>query len=292
MSLRAVGEGHISSIAFREGILSPGEQFELAPEPPFATAANSSAHNVTQLDFDGPVTVHRHIDSTISGTVLFPMTPAQRNGLEDLRLVRFVHDDGHPEWIGTYTAYNGSAIRSELLRTRDFRSFLMSPLSGSAARNKGMALFPRTVDGSYLMIGRQDGENLFLIRSDKIDQWEEGELLLTPQYPWEMVQIGNCGAPIELEEGWLLLTHGVGAMRKYSIGAVLLDKRDPGKVLARTKDPLLSAADEDREGYVPNVVYTCGAVRHGDLLFVPYGVADSSVAFAFVPINELLASMV
>ena len=292
MSLRAVGEGHISSIAFREGILSPGEQFELAPEPPFATAANSSSHNVTQLDFDGPVTVHRHIDSTISGTVLFPMTPAQRNGLEDLRLVRFVHDDGHPEWIGTYTAYNGSAIRSELLRTRDFRSFLMTPMNGSAARNKGMALFPRTVDGSYLMIGRQDGENLFLIRSDKIDQWEEGELLLTPQYPWEMVQIGNCGAPIELEEGWLLLTHGVGAMRKYSIGAVLLDKRDPGKVLARTKDPLLSAADEDREGYVPNVVYTCGAVRHGDLLFVPYGVADSSVAFAFVPINELLASMV
>jgi len=292
MSLRAVGEGHISSIAFREGILSPGEQFELAPEPPFATAANSSAHNVTQLDFDGPVTVHRHIDSTISGTVLFPMTPAQRNGLEDLRLVRFVHDDGHPEWIGTYTAYNGSAIRSELLRTRDFRSFLMTPLEGSAARNKGMALFPRTVDGAYLMIGRQDGENLFLIRSDKIDRWEEGELLLTPHYPWEMVQIGNCGAPIELDEGWLLLTHGVGAMRKYSIGAVLLDKRDPRKVLARTKDPLLSAADEDREGYVPNVVYTCGAVRHGDLLFVPYGVADSSVAFAFVPISELLSSMV
>jgi predicted GH43/DUF377 family glycosyl hydrolase len=292
MSLRAVGEGHISSIAFREGILSPGEQFELAPEPPFATAANSSSHNVTQLDFDGPVTVHRHIDSTISGTVLFPMTPAQRNGLEDLRLVRFVHDDGHVEWIGTYTAYNGSAIRSELLRTRDFRSFLMTPLTGSAARNKGMALFPRTVDGSYLMIGRQDGENLFLIRSDKIDHWEEGQLLLAPQYPWEMVQIGNCGAPIELDEGWLLLTHGVGAMRKYSIGAVLLDKDDPQKVLARTREPLLSAADEDREGYVPNVVYTCGAVKHGELLFVPYGVADSSVAFAFVPISDLLKSMV
>jgi predicted GH43/DUF377 family glycosyl hydrolase len=292
MSLRAVGEGHISSIAFREGILSPGEQFELAPEPPFATAANSSAHNVTQLDFDGPVTVHRHVDSTISGTVLFPMTPAQRNGLEDLRLVRFSHDDGHFEWIGTYTAYNGSAIRSELLRTRDFRSFLMTPLGGSAARNKGMALFPRKVGDRYLMIGRQDGENLFLIRSERIDHWEEGELLLTPHYPWEMVQIGNCGAPIELDEGWLLLTHGVGAMRKYAIGAVLLDKEDPQKVLARTRDPLLSAADEDREGYVPNVVYTCGAVKHGDLLFVPYGVADSSVAFAFVPINALLKSMV
>jgi predicted GH43/DUF377 family glycosyl hydrolase len=292
MSLRAVGEGHISSIAFREGILSPGEQFELAPEPPFATAANSSSHDVTSLDYDGPVTVHRHVDSTISGTVLFPMTPAQRNGLEDLRLVRFTHDDGHLEWIGTYTAYNGSAIRSEMLRTRDFRSFLMTPLTGSAARNKGMALFPRTIDGAYLMIGRQDGENLFLIRSDRIDHWDEGALLLTPHFPWEMVQIGNCGAPIELDEGGLLLTHGVGAMRKYSIGAVLLDKSDPGKVLARTRDPLLSAADEDREGYVPNVVYTCGAVKHGDLLFMPYGVADSSVAFAFVPINALLSSMV
>jgi predicted GH43/DUF377 family glycosyl hydrolase len=291
MSLRAVGEGHISSIAFREGILSPGEQFELAPEPPFATAANSSSHNVMQLDYDGPVNVHRHVDSTISGTVVFPMTAAQRNGLEDLRLVRFLHDDGHAEWIGTYTAYNGTAIRSELLRTRDFRTFLMSPLEGSAARAKGMALFPRTVDGAFLMIGRQDGENLFLIRSDRIDRWDEGELLLTPHYPWEMVQIGNCGAPIELDEGWLLLTHGVGAMRKYSIGAVLLDKQNPQKVLARTPNPVLSAADEDREGYVPNVVYTCGAVKHGDLLFVPYGVADSSVAFAFVPISDLLASM-
>jgi len=141
------------------------------------------------------------------------------------------------------------------------------------------------------MIGRQDGENLFLIRSDRIDHWGEGELLLAPSFPWEQVQIGNCGSPIEIEEGWLLLTHGVGAMRKYSIGAVLLDRDDPSKVIGRMTQPLLSAADEDREGYVPNVVYTCGALKHGDMLFIPYGVADSSVAFAFVSIRELLSSM-
>ncbi|PTQ10240.1 glycosidase [Sphingomonas oleivorans] len=286
MSLRAVGEGHISSVAFREGILGPGPLFELMPEPPFATAADSAA----ELE-NGAIEVHRNRDSSLSGTVLFPMTAAQRNGLEDLRLVQFAHEDGTREWIGTYTAYNGATVRSELLRTHDFRSFVLAPMAGPAARNKGMALFPRKIDGQYLMIGRQDGENVFLIRSNRLDHWGEGELLLTPKYPWEMVQLGNCGSPIELDEGWLLLTHGVGAMRKYSIGAVLLDKEDPSKVIGRMTQPLLSAADEDREGYVPNVVYTCGALKQDDLLFVPYGVADSSVAFVFVPIPELLASM-
>jgi predicted GH43/DUF377 family glycosyl hydrolase len=164
-------------------------------------------------------------------------------------------------------------------------------MNGAAARNKGMALFPRRVAGKYMMIGRQDGENLFLLSSSKLDDWDEGQLLLTPEYPWEAVQIGNCGSPIEVDEGWLLLTHGVGAMRKYSIGAILLDKEDPSRVIGRLREPLLSAANEDREGYVPNVVYTCGALRHGDLLFVPYGVADSSVAFGFVPIPALLAEM-
>lgn len=286
MSLRAVGEGHISSVAFREGILGPGPTFELMPEPPFATAADTAV----ELDH-GAIEVHRNPDSSLSGTVLFPMTAAQRNGLEDLRLVEFTHDDGSVEWLGTYTAYSGSTIRSELLRTRDFRTFVLAPLSGTAARNKGMALFPRKISGEYMMIGRQDGENLFLLRSRQIDQWGEGELLLVPEYPWEMVQIGNCGSPIELEEGWLVLTHGVGAMRKYSIGAVLLDKDNPMKVIGRMTQPLLSPADEDREGYVPNVVYSCGGIRQGDLLFVPYGVADSSVAFAFVPIPALLAAM-
>jgi predicted GH43/DUF377 family glycosyl hydrolase len=259
---------------------------ELMPEPPFATAADG-AFEVG----NGAIEVHRHPDSSLSGTVLFPMTAAQSKGLEDLRLVRFEHDDGSFEWLGTYTAYNGASIRSELMRTRDFRGFTLAPLSGPAARNKGMALFPRKVNGEYMMIGRQDGENVFLIRSDRLDHWGEGQLLLTPEYPWEMVQLGNCGSPIELEEGWLLLTHGVGAMRKYSVGAILLDKDDPSKIIGRMTEPLLSAANEDREGYVPNVVYTCGGMRHGDMLFIPYGVADSSVAFGFVSIAALLKTM-
>lgn len=286
MSLRTVGEGHISSIAFREGILSPGTRFELAPEPPFATAADSAV----ELE-NGAIEVHRHKDSTLSGTVIFPITAAQSKGLEDLRLVEFNHEDGSTEWLGTYTAYNGESIRSELIRTRDFRTFQLGPMGGPAARNKGMALFPRKIGGWYVMVGRQDGENLYLIRSRSLTHWGEGELLMTPKFPWEMVQIGNCGSPIELDEGWLLLTHGVGAMRKYSLGAVLLDKENPQKIIGRTPEPLISAAAEDREGYVPNVVYTCGAIKHGDKLFIPYGVADSSVAFGFVPISSLLAQM-
>ena len=240
---------------------------------------------------DDVVSLYRQKDSTLSGTVIFPITEAQRNGLEDLRLVEFVRDSGKSEWIGTYTAYSGRDIQSELLRTRDFRDFTLTPIKGGAGRNKGMALFPRKIDRQFFMIGRQDGKNLYLLRSDSIDHWEGGELLLEPRFPWELIQIGNCGAPIELDEGWLVLTHGVGAMRKYAIGAVLLDKDDPSKVIGRTPNPILSAADEDREGYVPNVVYTCGAIRVGDDIFLPYGVADSSVCFAFVAITEILAAM-
>ena len=291
MSLRAVGEGHISSVAFREGIITDNNQLKLAPEPPFATATDVAGRNEDEMPV-GPVTVHRHRDSTLSGTVIFPITQAQSKGLEDLRIVQFRHDDGEAEWIGTYTAYNGSVIQSELMRTRDFRAFDLVPMTGGAARNKGMALFPRKVGGQYMMIGRSDGENLFLLKSDRLDHWEDGEKILTPEYPWELVQIGNCGPPIELDEGWLLLTHGVGAMRKYSIGAALLDKDDPSKVLGRTREPILAAKDQDREGYVPNVVYSCGAIRHDDHLFMPYGIADSSVGFAFVPIKDMLAAMV
>lgn len=289
MSLRAVGEGHISSVAFREGIITDKNELTLAPEPPFATAAD--AREPDERAPEGPVTVYRHRDSTLSGTVIFPITRAQSNGLEDLRICHFTHDDGTPEWIGTYTAYNGSVIQSELLRTRDWRALDLVPMSGSAARNKGMALFPRKVAGKYMMLGRQDGENIFLHSSDDITHWEGGELIIKPRFPWELVQMGNCGPPIETDDGWLVLTHGVGAMRKYSIGAALLDKNDPSKVLARSKAPLLAAADQDREGYVPNVVYTCGAIRHGDSLFIPYGVADSSVAFAFAPIQALIDQM-
>ena len=289
LSLRAVGEGHISTIAFREGIISAGRQLSLLPTPPFATAAMlGKAKPEAEA---GSVSLYRHRESSISGTVIFPMTEAQRNGLEDLRLVEFAHDSGKVEWIGTYTAYSGRDIRSELLRTRDFRDFTLTPIKGGAGRNKGMALFPRKIDGQYMMIGRQDGKNLYLLRSDNLDEWEGGELLLEPKFPWELVQIGNCGAPIELDEGWLVLTHGVGAMRKYAIGAALLAKDDPTKVIGRTASPILSAADEDREGYVPNVVYTCGAIRAGDDLFLPYGVADSSVCFAFVAISDILSQM-
>ena len=289
LSLRAVGEGHISSIAFREGLISARGRLTLAPEPPFATAAESPDRD--GIYCEGPVTVHRNEDCTLSGTVIFPVTPAQANGLEDLRLTHFTHDDGRQEYLGTYTAFSGRGIQSEMLRTEDFRAIELVPLKGSAAVNKGMALFPRTIEGKYYMLGRQDGQNLFLITSDDLMTWNEGTLLMEPKFPWEFIQIGNCGSPIEIDEGWLVLTHGVGAMRKYSIGAILLDKNDPSKILARSVEPILAAFDRDREGYVPNVVYTCGAMRVGKTLFVPYGLADSSVAFAFIPIKEMLAAM-
>jgi predicted GH43/DUF377 family glycosyl hydrolase len=289
MSLRAVGEGHISSIAFREGLVSDKGALELAPEPPFAVAAD--APDIDGIYEDGPIEVLRDADSNLSGTVIFPVTPAQAGGLEDLRLTHFTHDDGTTEYIGTYTAYSGRDIRSELLRTSDFRKFSLSPLEGDAARNKGMALFPRKIGGQYRMVGRQDGQNLFLLSSDSLDCWNGGDLLMKPEYPWEFIQIGNCGAPIEVDEGWLLLTHGVGAMRQYSIGAVLLDRDDPAKILGRTRHPVLQAENDDRNGYVPNVVYTCGGLKIGDQLFMPYGISDSSVGFAFLPIKDLIAAM-
>lgn len=290
LSLRAVGEGHISSIAFREGILSHKGGFDLLPRPPFSVAAHEVEAPTAE---NGMMTrAERFAEASLSGTVLFPFTQQQQNGLEDLRLTRMEDEDGGPIYCGTYTAYSGSNIASELLVTRDFHSFELKPIVGAAARNKGMALFPRRIGGRYAMIGRQDGENLYYLESDDMLRWEEGDLLAAPVYPWELVQIGNCGSPIEIDEGWLLLTHGVGAMRKYSIGALLLDKADPRKVLGRTIHPILSPSDEDREGYVPNVVYTCGAMAHGRRLFMPFGVSDSSVAFSFIDMDELLASMV
>jgi predicted GH43/DUF377 family glycosyl hydrolase len=289
MSLRAVGEGHISSIAFREGLVSDNGGLELAPEPPFAVAAD--APNLDNLAADGPVTIYRSEDANLSGTVIFPVTPAQSNGLEDLRLTYFTHDDGTTEYIGTYTAFSGRDIRSELLRTRDFRSAQLVPMTGDAARNKGMALFPQKIDGRYMMIGRQDGQNMFLLESDDITDWNGGEKLMTPKYAWEFIQIGNCGAPILIDEGWLVLTHGVGAMRQYAIGAVLLDRADPSRIIGRTRYPILQAENDDRNGYVPNVVYTCGGMRVGDQLFMPYGISDSSIGFAFLPLKDLVSAM-
>jgi predicted GH43/DUF377 family glycosyl hydrolase len=291
MSLRAVGEGHISTIAFREGIANTDGTFTLWPQSSFATSVELD--DATLTDVDSAVTVHRHPESSLSNTVIFPITEQQRNGLEDLRLVRFSHDDGSYEWIGTYTAFSGSSIRSELLRTRDFRSFVLEPVEGSAGRNKGMALFPEKIGGQYMMVGRQDGKNLFLLRSDRLDLWDgEGALLMEPKYPWEFIQIGNCGSPVLTDAGWLVITHGVGAMRKYALGCALLDRHDPAKVLGRTKEPVLTAEHADRSGYVPNVVYTCGVLRVGEQLLVPYGISDSAVGFASVAIADLLDLLV
>lgn len=289
LSLRAVGEGHISSIAFREGILFADGSMSLMPPPPFAMAANGIGSK--EINFDD-VEISRSESVSLSGTVIFPFTPQQRNGLEDLRLVRFQDGDEEPVYYGTYTAFSGAAIASELLVTRDFRTFSLQTIRGAAAKNKGMGLFPRRINGAYAVIGRQDNENLFLLQSDDLRTWETGEMVLSPKFSWERIQIGNCGAPIEIDEGWLLLTHGVGAMRQYSIGAALLDKKDPRKVLGRTAAPILRPSDETREGYVPNVVYTCGALVNNRELFMPYGVADSSVAFCAIPVDDLLKAMV
>ena len=290
MSVRAVGEGHISSIAFREGIVEPDGSFELWPQPNVATAV--SAIDKTHTESDGEIRIRRHPESTLSGSVIFPITEQQRNGLEDLRLVRFIDEQGDLQWIGTYTAYNGKEIRSELMCTRDFREFTLGPIEGRAGRNKGLALFPSKLGGSYYMIGRQDGKNLYLLSSDRLDHWDDdGVLLLEPKFPWEFIQLGNCGCPILTDEGWLVLTHGVGAMRKYSIGAILLDRHIPSKVLARSERPLLSPKDSDREGYVPNVVYTCGAMRVGEVLFMPYGISDSAIGFATASIADVIATL-
>jgi predicted GH43/DUF377 family glycosyl hydrolase len=289
MSLRAVGEGHISSIAFREGLVSSKGGLQLAPEPPFATAAD--APNLDTKS-GGPIRVFRNEDTNLSGMVIFPVTPAQANGLEDLRLTHFTHEDGTQEYFGTYTAFSGRGIRSELMRTSNFSEIDLIPMTGDAARNKGMALFPQKIDGQYVMLGRQDGQNLFLLKSDDLTHWDGGDFLMEPKYAWEFIQIGNCGAPILIDEGWLVLTHGVGAMRQYALGAVLLDRDDPSKILGRTRYPILEAEDDDRNGYVPNVVYTCGGMRVGDQLFMPYGISDSSIGFAFLPLKDLVAAMV
>lgn len=292
LSLRAVGEGHISSIAFREGIIEPDGRFLLWPESAFATSVQRT-DTCARNDANCTVTVQCHPESTLSNTVIFPITEQQANGLEDLRLVRMDHGDGDFEWLGTYTAYSGRSIRSELLRTRDFRQFQLTPIQGRAGRNKGMALFPEKVGGQYCMIGRQDGKNLYLLRSNWLDTWDdEGTLLMEPRFPWEFIQIGNCGSPILTPEGWLVITHGVGAMRKYALGCCLLDRDDPSKVIARSSEPILTAENADRAGYVPNVVYSCGGMlTGGDQLLLPYGISDIAVGFALGSLSDIMAVM-
>jgi predicted GH43/DUF377 family glycosyl hydrolase len=288
LSLRAVGEGHISSLTFRSGTIAADGSVTVDPTARLASVPKIKSRT-SRPDGEAIEVIFRP-DEDLSERVIFPITDAQSNGIEDARFVEF-DDEGRKTFYATYTAYSGRAIRSELLETRDFRSFRMSPLGGSAARNKGMALFPRKIDSRYAMIGRQDNENLYLMYSDDLYTWEVGRPILQPKYPWEFVQIGNCGSPVELDDCWLMLTHGVGPVRKYSIGAALLDKKDPSKVLARSSEPLVYPEAPEREGYVPNVVYTCGAIRHGDQIILPYAVSDTFSNFATIKIADLMRAV-
>jgi predicted GH43/DUF377 family glycosyl hydrolase len=288
LSLRATGEGHVSSLTFRAGTIAADGSLTVDPTTRLASSPRIR-HRISGPDGDHMEVIFKP-EEELSERVIFPVTESQSNGIEDARFVEF-NDDGRKTYYATYTAYSGSAIRSELIETSDFMSFRLAPLRGAAARNKGMALFPRKIGGKYAMIARQDNENLYLIFSDDLYTWDGGQVILKPEFPWEFVQIGNCGSPIELDEGWLLLTHGVGPVRKYSIGAALLDKNDPLRVLARSREPLLRPEPSEREGYVPNVVYTCGAMRHNDQIILPYAVSDTFSNFATIKISALMRAM-
>jgi predicted GH43/DUF377 family glycosyl hydrolase len=347
MSLRAVGEGHISSIVFRRGIINAQGDVTLDPPPRYAFSAtpvpNKLYHKdlafrrlkemgefdrvlkplaqalpeyftIGQLDDTIEQLSHATADSQAflhsagrlrwlaqanydlhfppdcqpAEIVIFPATENEHHGMEDLRLVRFIDDDGTCRYSGTYTAYDGIRIFPMMLETEDFIHFHVTTLNGAFIKNKGIALFPRQIDGDYAAISRHDGEKLYLMRSGNRHFWNEATLLEKPSEPWELVQIGNCGSPLETEAGWILLTHGVGPMRRYSIGAMLLDLHDPSRVLGRLREPLLSPTASEREGYVPNVVYSCGAIIHDDQLIIPYAMADLATAFAIVPVAELI----
>ncbi len=227
-------------------------------------------------------------DTNISERVLFPVSYAESNGIEDARFVRFRDADGSTTYYATYTAYNGYAILPKLLETKDFYHFKVMPLNGEYAQNKGLSLFPRRIRGKYAMIGRCDGVNLYIMFSDNINLWQEAVQIQRPCFPWEFVQIGNAGSPLETEAGWLLITHGVGPVRTYCLGAALLDLEYPSRVIGRLKEPILTPNEEEREGYVPNVVYSCGSFIHNGYLIVPYGMADYATAFGCVPLQELL----
>jgi len=286
MSLRGIGEGHISSVTFRTGTWLTDGQVTIDPPSPFAAPPI-----ITPME-DQPdkaaIRLHFEDCCDLSESVLFPVAPSQKQGIEDLRLVAFREDDGTTHYLGTYTAFSGSTIRPEILKTSEFLHFSMRPFAGKVAINKGMALFPRKLDGRYAMLGRQDNENIWLMYSDDLYRWDTAQQLLGPLHPWEVVQMGNCGSPLEIDEGWLVITHAVGLMRNYTIGACLLDRKDPSKLLGRARLPLLAAQSGQRDGYVPNVVYSCGALLDGRRLLLPYGVADSIGAIAMTTVDQIL----
>jgi len=350
MSLRAVGEGHLSSIVFRRGVVKAGGKIVMEPAGPYHEPLRRAEYErfskakfrvkLAELGvrdaimevvlrrlgerftaeelreaINGPQAVVEGLlrpdsesagfewlagcdydieaspDGRITDAVLFPICEAESQGMEDMRIVRFTDDDGSVRYYGTYTAYNGRNILPQIVEMREPNVARVRTLHGRCARNKGLALFPRKIGGHYMMSGRIDGENLFILRSDSVHVWDEAVKVQEPQFPWEVIQVGNCGSPIETEAGWLLLTHGVGPMRRYCIGATLLDRDDPTRLLGRLAEPLLMPTAEERKGYVPNVVYSCGGLVHNGLLVIPYGISDAATGFATVSLDDLLARL-
>jgi predicted GH43/DUF377 family glycosyl hydrolase len=352
MSLRAIGEGHVSSIVFRVGEIDTNGDIRIAAPPSYTRPLKASGPESFQkprflrdlsavgvsdghvgrivdrlddvftreqlshaidwarqdqetsgfleetadtlisltrvnyaLEFSGPA-IFREFE-----IVVFPFSDIERHGIEDLRLVRFTDDDGSQTYYGTFTAYDGVRVFPQLLEFRGGTTINISLITGECAKNKGMALFPRRVHGKYAMIARMDNENLYYMESDDLSVWTQARLLQQPKFPWQVIQIGNCGSPLETDRGWLLLTHGVGPMRQYCIGASLLDQDDPCRLIGQTREPLLVASDEERSGYVPNVVYTCGALIHNGMLIVPYAMSDLSTTAARIDLDELLSSL-
>lgn len=297
MSLRATGEGHISSIEFRTGTVN-GEG-HVALDPPAKNAEDAlSARNINTAstpdgsDYLSPdYTLEFSPELALSERVIFPRAESERMGIEDARFVQFIDDDGQSHYHATYTAYDGNSITPKILSTDDFEHFTVQALSGAAAQNKGMALFPRKINGQYAMLGRQDGESSTIMFSDDLLVWEESTILREPKHSWETIQVGNCGSPIETEAGWLVLTHGVGPARQYSIGALLLDLDDPQKIIGDLDLPILTPEAHERDGYVPNVVYSCGAIQHGENLILPYAASDQLFSVATFPMKELLTAL-
>jgi predicted GH43/DUF377 family glycosyl hydrolase len=350
MSLRAIGEGHISSIEFRTGVIGADLSIDLDPPSRFAVTGDREAHGfdkaffATKLDDLGVLNdveerVLRRLEDLftmpeleevirdiaanddaarsisgetirllhwlassnyrvsfpesidISERVLFPSGPTESHGMEDARFVRFVDDDGAITYFATYTAFDGHQILPQLLETADFVSFRVTTMSGHAAHNKGIALFPRKIGGRYVALGRHDNVNNFVMSSTDIRVWNHPQVIQEPSRPWELTQLGNCGSPMETEAGWLVITHGVGPLRQYALGALLLDRDDPTRVLGHLDEPLLSATADEREGYVPNVVYSCGSLLHAGHLVLPYGFADVGARIATIPIDDLLSRL-
>lgn len=289
LSLRAVGEGHISSIVFTSGIINKNNIIELDKRSRYVTNPGKINDNLSgnnclyELDYPR--------DIPVSERIIFPHSPFESNGIEDARFVEFYDDTGERIYYATYTAYDGKAIHPQILETKDFLHFKISSINGSEVKNKGMALFPRKINDRYAMLSRQDNENIYLMYSDQLYLWNSKELIIEPKYQWEFVQLGNCGSPIETDEGWLVISHSVGALRQYTIGAFLLDKNDPSKVIGRLNKPLLIPGKKEREGYVPNVVYSCGGIVNNSELIIPYAVSDYSSSFAKVNLKELIGKL-